>query len=56
MQNAIIPIIFLRQYFMHISELFQFAMKSNHLYSFLNAKLIGAENLWPIFACYFFFF
>lgn len=34
MQNTVIPIIFLRQYFIHILELFQFAMKFNHLYSF----------------------
>lgn len=45
MQNTITLIIFLRQYFIHISELFEFAMKFNHLYSFLNAKLIGTENL-----------
>lgn len=51
-----ILIIFLRQYFIHISELFQFAMKFKHLYSLLNAKLIVAENLQPIFFCYFFLF
>lgn len=45
MKNTIIPLIFLRQYFIHISEVFQFAMKFNHLYSLLNAKLIGTENL-----------
>lgn len=56
MQNTIILIIFPRQCFIHISGLFQFAMKFNHLYSFLNAKLIGTKNFWPIFFCYFFFF
>lgn len=54
MQNAaIIPIISSGQYFIHISELFQFAMKFNQPYSFLNDKLIGTENLWPVFFCYF---
>lgn len=56
MKNAIIIAIFLRQYFILISELFQFAMKFSHLYSLLNSKLIGTENLWPIFFCYFFLY
>lgn len=31
-------------------------MKFNHPYSFLNAKLIGTENPWPIFSVIFVFF